>query len=70
MELKIIKLQSVGSAFCTCCGTIYPLLSNGDYDSENPTHISEAEIEWKDKLSPEDFRTLIMYYPDLNDYLL
>ena len=70
MELKIIKIESVGCGFCTCCGTIYPMLVNGEYDYDKGTHISEVEYEWKDQLSMKDFHTLIMYYPDLNDYLL
>ena len=70
MDLEIIKLESVGCGFCTCCGTIYPLLKNGDYDYDNSTHIAEAETEWTDRLSMKDFHTLIMYYPQLKNYLL
>jgi len=70
MGLEIIKLESVGCGFCTCCGTIYPLLKNGEYDYDNSTHISEAAFEWTDLLSKDDFYTIIKHYPDLNTYLL
>jgi len=70
MELEIIKLESVGCGFCTCCGTIYPMLAEGGYDYDNSNHISESVIEWTDLLSKDDFNTIIMHYPDLNTYLL
>jgi hypothetical protein len=50
----IVKLDSVGSAFGTETGNLWPLLADGSVSWEDEIHWDDCDYSFKSSLSPED----------------
>jgi len=62
--MKIVRLNSVGSAVDVSTGIIYPLTSDNKVVTKEPIDLNTDEIntEWWLALSPEDFKIVKKYY--------
>lgn len=60
-ELKLIELESVGSAIDPKELIVYPLFENGDLDLDAGVLIDEVDDEWFNALSENDKDLLVDY---------
>tara|TARA_Y100001973_G_C5206498_1_gene341814 strand:- start:1204 stop:1425 length:222 start_codon:yes stop_codon:yes gene_type:complete len=56
IELKMVRLDSVGCGLDTLSNTVYPSLRWGGYDFDNGSHLDDCCDEWFNALSKEDMQ--------------
>lgn len=65
---QIVKLDSVGSAFGTETGNLWPLLANGSVSWEDEIHWDETDWSFRQEMSTEDRATVDAAMVSTEDY--